>query len=324
MSTAAPNDIVLYNYDFSPYGKRITAYLALRGIDYAICTQPFTMPRPDLDLLNIHYRRIPILAIGKDIYFDTRLILRTLEALSTIPTPRLGATTGQDRFIEKLLDKYMIEGPVFSIVAGLVPVGMAAEPAFQKDRQGMLGRNWSKEELEEGRGECVTYVKNMFGFFESTILEDGRQWVLGGEGPKLADIEAIFMLDFATSMQLPPNISEKTFPRVFAWLERYRAAVEQAKSSSSQPATLDGQAAAKSILVSELGHPHVQVDRDDPASLDEGTEVEIYPGDWVTGHKDRGRLVGLTTDEVTIAVKSKGDVELRIHAPRTGFKIRKA
>lgn len=83
----------------------------------------------------------------------------------------------------------MIEGPVFSMIAGLVPVEVAAEPTFNKDRQGMLGRNWSKEELEEGKGECLNYVKNLFGFMESTIFEDGRKWVLGGEGPKLADIE---------------------------------------------------------------------------------------------------------------------------------------
>lgn len=125
-------------------------------------------------------------------------------------------------------------------------------------------------------------------------------------------------------MQPPPDVvSAKMFPKVFAWIDRYSASVEQAKSQSSQPATMDGQAAAKSILASELGHTHVQVDRGDPASLNEGEHVEMYPADWVTEHRDRGRLVGLTVDEVTIAVKSQGDVELRIHAPRTGFKIRK-
>jgi len=29
--------IVLYNYAFSPFGKRVEAYLALRGIEYALC-----------------------------------------------------------------------------------------------------------------------------------------------------------------------------------------------------------------------------------------------------------------------------------------------
>ena len=163
-------------------------------IDMLFQNQPFTMPRPDLAALNIHYRRIPILAIGRDIYLDTRLILSTLESLPNISSRRLGATKGNDKFVEKLLEKYMIEGPVFNMVAGLVPVEVAAEPTFNKDRQGMMGREWSKEEFEGGRGEFLNYVRNMFAFFEETVFEDGREWVLGSEGPMLADIEGEWYL----------------------------------------------------------------------------------------------------------------------------------
>ncbi|KAH7081390.1 hypothetical protein BKA63DRAFT_207414 [Paraphoma chrysanthemicola] len=319
----APNDIILYNYAFSPYGKRVSAYLALRGIDYALCEQPFTMPRPDLDLLPVTYRRIPILAIGRDIYLDTRLILRALESLPNVSSPRLGAMKPQDVFVEKLLERYMIEGPVFAQAAGLVPVDVAQNPTFLKDRQGMLGRNWSKQELEEGRGECLTYIRNLFDLFETSILADGREWMLGSEGPKLADIEGIFMLDFVSGMELPENlISAKTFPKTFAWLDRYRAAVDQAKTSGREPTTLDGQAAADRIHRSEFGLAKVSVAGDDPTGLREGIDVEVFTADWVTEHKDRGRLVGLASDEVTIAVKSKENVEIRIHAPRTGFKIK--
>ncbi|KAF2030913.1 hypothetical protein EK21DRAFT_100055 [Setomelanomma holmii] len=318
-----PNDIILYNYGFSPFGKRVSAYLALRGINYALCEQPFTMPRPDLALLPVHYRRIPILAIGRDIYLDTRLILRVLESLPDISPQRLGAIKPQDVFVEKLLERYMIEGPVFGQAAGLVPVDVAQDPNFNKDRQGMLGRNWSKEELDEGRGECLTYVRNLFNLFESTILADGRDWILGSEGPKLADIEGIFMLDFVTGLQLPENlISAKTFPRTFAWLDRYQAAVEKAKKSGPEPTALDGQAAADHIHRSEFGRAKVSVDGEDPTGLRDGANVEIFTADWVTEHKDRGRLVGLTADEVTIAVTSKENAVIRVHAPRTGFKIK--
>jgi hypothetical protein len=124
-------------------------------------------------------------------------------------------------------------------------------------------------------------------------------------------------------MELPQDIvSEQVFPKTFAWIERYHVTVDKAKSNMSQPRTLDGQAAAKHVHASSFGPSAVSVDRDDPASLSEGCRVEVYPADWVTEHRDRGRLVGLTHDEVTIAVKSKGDDEIRIHAPRTGFKIR--
>jgi glutathione S-transferase len=147
------------------------------------------MPRSDLALLPVHYRRIPILAIGRDVYLDTRLILRALESLPDVSAPRLGATKPQDVFVEKLLERYMIEGPVFSMAAGLVPVDVAQNPTFKKDRQGMLGKTWERKELEEGRGESLNYIRNMFEMLETTIFADGREWVLGGDAPKLADIE---------------------------------------------------------------------------------------------------------------------------------------
>lgn len=147
------------------------------------------MPRPDLAKLGVQYRRIPVLAIGRDVYVDTRLILRVLEELPGVEGARLGAATGAERFVEKLLERYMVEGPVFGMAAGLVPVDVAADPTFLADRQGMLGRSWSKEELEEGRGECLNYVRGLFDLFETTVLADGREWVLGSHGPKLADIE---------------------------------------------------------------------------------------------------------------------------------------
>lgn len=124
-------------------------------------------------------------------------------------------------------------------------------------------------------------------------------------------------------MQLPPElISEKHFPKVFTWLARYRAAREEAKASVPKPTTLDGRATADNILTADFAEPKVSVDEQDPLGLREGTEVELYPTDWITEHRDRGRLVGLGLDEVTIAVKSRGDVEFRVHAPRTGFKVR--
>jgi hypothetical protein len=135
---------------------------------------------------------------------------------------------------------------------------------------------------------------------------------------------AIFMLDFVAGMGLPQNlISEKIFPKTYAWFERYRAAVEKAKSSAPEPTTLDGEAAAKYIHASETGQSKLSVDENDPTGLREGSEIEVYGADWGTDYRDRGQLVGLSPDEVTIAVKSRAGAEIRIHAPRTGFKINK-
>ena len=66
------------------------------------------------------------------------------------------------------------------MAAGLVQVNVAQDPTFGKDRQGMLGRTWEQEELEERRGECLNYIRNLYRFFEETILADGRGhgWVM--------------------------------------------------------------------------------------------------------------------------------------------------
>jgi hypothetical protein len=131
------------------------------------------------------------------------------------------------------------------------------------------------------------------------------------------------MLDFAASLQLPEDfISAKLYPKVFAWFDRYRAAVDTAKSNAPDPTALDGEAAAAFVHSSGSASAHVSVDAKDPTGLKHGAEVEVYAADWGTEYRDRGRLVGLTPDEVTIAVRTKGNAEIRVHAPRTGFKIR--
>jgi hypothetical protein len=70
---------ILFCYDISIYSRKADYYLGLRGLKYFQCIQPPQMPRPDLQALGINYRKIPILAIGRDIYLDTRIIIETLE-----------------------------------------------------------------------------------------------------------------------------------------------------------------------------------------------------------------------------------------------------
>jgi glutathione S-transferase len=78
------------------------------------------MPRPDLEALNVAYRRIPLLSIGKDIFCDTRLILRKLESL--FPSGALGAEDPDQKAIQKLLERYTGDAGIFVSAAALIPV----------------------------------------------------------------------------------------------------------------------------------------------------------------------------------------------------------
>ncbi|KAF1354067.1 hypothetical protein EJ07DRAFT_66449, partial [Lizonia empirigonia] len=64
----------------SPYGQKIRAALAASGISFQRSDQPMVLPRPILEKLDITYRRIPLLTLGKDIYCNTLLIINKLQA----------------------------------------------------------------------------------------------------------------------------------------------------------------------------------------------------------------------------------------------------
>jgi len=263
------------------------------------------------------------MAIGRDIYCDTRLILRKLE--EKFPDGALGATTPEHVAIERLLERWMVEGPVFNRGVSLIPTSYPTmkDPTFTKDREQMTGRPWSKEELERGRPESIAYMKSCFGFFETTLLADGRDWILKTDKPTLADIEAIWVVDWLVSMKgsLPAEvISARQFPNVYAWIERFRAAVKAARSAVPKPTALKGPAAAKFILDAEFAESS-GVDANEPLGLTAGMEVEVYPTDSGFLNRDRGRLVALTQSEVTVASRSSEGREVRIHAPRTGFRV---
>lgn len=147
------------------------------------------MPRPDLQALGVKYRRIPLCAIGKDVYCDTRLILRKLEAL--FPEGALGATDPDLLAMQRLLEAWTIEAGVFVRGSQLIPSNtpIVKDEKFQKDREDFSGRKWSAEAIDANRPEALAAMKNAFTFVETTLLADGRDWVLKTPSPSLADIE---------------------------------------------------------------------------------------------------------------------------------------
>ncbi|KIW10333.1 hypothetical protein PV08_11295 [Exophiala spinifera] len=318
------NGIVLYHYSFSPFARRVLWYLTLRGIDYAECKQPATMPRPDLKALGVNYRRIPVMAIGRDIYCDTRIMLRKLEDL--FPDSPLRASTVEQKAIEKFLEIWTIEAGVFVRASQLIPTSMPLlnDPKFTKDREDFSGRSWNKEQIAANRPEALAAIRNGFKFLETTILADGRQWVLKTDRPTLADIEAIWPFDWLNGLKgaLPREfISEKQYPLVFAWIARFNKALQEAKAQAPKPTSLKGGAAVQRILTAAFAQSELGVDIGDPLGLQHGTEVEVFPTDSGTKHHDRGRLIGLNEDEVVLSIQTQGR-ELRLHYPRTGFRIK--
>ena len=99
-----------------------------------------TLPRPELsETMGITYRRIPILAIGRDIYADTSLIASTLErryppsaGYGTLFPQRRGGGLS-DTGMVKTLVMYYFDREVFPLAALSLPFQKFPE-AFVKDR----------------------------------------------------------------------------------------------------------------------------------------------------------------------------------------------
>ena len=85
---------------------------------------------------------------------------------------------------------------------------------------------------------------------------------------------------------------------------------------------MKGDAALKRILDASFAEKESTVDDQDPLGLKTRSVVEVWPIDSGIRHRDRGRLVGLTLDEVVLSVMSEAESkEIRIHFPRTNFRI---
>lgn len=116
--------------------------------------------------------------------------------------------------------------------------------------------------------------------------------------------------------------SSKTFPRTYAYIERFNALVKEKIKSHAKPIELKGEAAARVVLnASYVEQP--SVDELDPLRLSGGELVEVWPTDTGFNHRDTGKLVGLDRNQIVIERKAgDGTSDVRIHFPRTLFRVR--
>ena len=127
--------------------------------------------------------------MGRDIYCDTLLILEKLEEWYPAEKyPKISAENPTELALERLLEKWT-DVVVFRAAAAVIPssLDLMKDPQFQKDREELWGRKWTAEAQDALRAPALAEMRANFDFLETT-LGDGREWILGGSGPKLADI----------------------------------------------------------------------------------------------------------------------------------------
>jgi glutathione S-transferase len=292
------------------------------------------MPRPDVARLGVSYRRIPLLSVGRDVYLDTRLMLPKLESLFPAK-PRLGATAPDQQALTQLLQSLMVDAGLFARGVQLLPpdLPLLRDPAYFRDRGDFVGAPLSRDAMARARPEAVAAMQRAFALFEHGFLADGRTWILGTPAPGLADIEGVWVFHWVTGLPgaVPRHvISEESFPRVFAWVARFQAAVSEAKKQMGSPTKLQGDDALALVAGAAWGEEmEGKVDGNDSVvkaqGLKVGDVVTVYPTDTGSSHRDVGKLVAMDATEVVIEVRAKDEAgtAIRLHAPRHGFRVKK-
>ncbi|KAL0259272.1 hypothetical protein SLS55_006777 [Diplodia seriata] len=102
---------------------RMRSLLHLSDVKFQRVDQPVVLPRPDLQVLGITHRRIPVLAMGKDVYCDTAAMVNVVQR--KFHKVKAGAA---DKAFEAFATNF------FEQVIPAVPPKFS-NPSFRRDRE---------------------------------------------------------------------------------------------------------------------------------------------------------------------------------------------
>jgi glutathione S-transferase len=289
--------------EFSPYSQKVRHVLAGNGIPFRRSDQPVVLPRPILDRLDITYRRIPILAIGKDVYADSARIIEEVQqrhgALAQSPADKAYEVFGAH---------------VFATALHAIP-GAVVTPEFKKDRATIFPA-LLRPDFDELRPSGLAAMRALYRVVEDEFLgASPGPFVGGAEKYALADVHVGWVVQWALrviGLEKEAGFGREDLPRVYKWIERF-----------PQPRFEDvGQEDVwETVLNAEYSAEEIGVDEGDSLGIKKGTVVSVENVDTTPGaHPQNGKLVGLNGKEVVVELKNG----IRLHFPRVGYLVKEA
>jgi len=134
---ADARSLILHHYSDSPFSEKVRLALALKNLKWCSVEIPVIMPRPDLMPLTGGYRRTPVMQIGADVYCDTALILRELDARYPIQPLALPGHEGLTAMVGSWTDTRWFQTSV-GVIFGAI--GDAVPESFKQERAELSGR----------------------------------------------------------------------------------------------------------------------------------------------------------------------------------------
>jgi glutathione S-transferase len=207
--------IILHQYDISPSAGKVRTVLGIKQVSWYACSQPAYMPKDELIALTGGYRRIPVLQIGADLYFDTGLIIAELDRRFPEPSVLSGSGPGIGIGLSHWTDAVLMS------IAGLLYGGdRDSSPDYRADRSALLGVNFDVEAMERAWTVNSEKLRFHLALLEQQ-LADGRVFLTGG-APDLIDASFYALVEYMHCGKGKTAALLNDFPGIAPWAERMR------------------------------------------------------------------------------------------------------
>jgi glutathione S-transferase len=282
--------------------------LGIKRLPWGSVQIPMIMPKPDLTALTGGYRKTPVLQVGADVYCDTQLIARELEARFPHPSLCPSGDAGLGFALGTWADRFFEPG------AGLSMSGNADLPEdLLRDRREFFS-HMDFASFGARRPHLAAQVVAYATLVEDQ-LSDGRAYLTGAQ-PALADATVYYV--FWMLGGFVPALAERlaSLRRVDAWQQRVRALGHGERTEVS---------AEDALAIARSSTPDAArgVASDDISGVRAGQRVTVTPDDYGKVPV-AGELVGLDASRVSVRRHDERAGEVVVHFPRIGYVVEAA
>ena len=215
--TTDANALILHQYEISPFSEKVRVMLGVKGLAWRACDQPVIMPKPEMVRLTGGYRRIPVLQVGADLWFDSLYIIEELDRRSPRPPAFPGSGLGLASAFATWSD-----GELFMTVVGLLFGGdWKADEAFAKDRSELMGAPFDAARMAAAAPALSGKLRQLLAPLE-VQLADGRAF-LTGDRPDAVDAAVFCQIAFIRWGRGGAVALVEECPGLLAWEKRVRA-----------------------------------------------------------------------------------------------------
>ena len=307
------SELILHHYDASPFAEKARLMLGFKQLSWRSVEIPRIMPKPDLTALTGGYRKTPVLQVGADIYCDTALIARRLEAEKATPSlfPEgqefVAASFAQwaDAVVFQHAVTLVFQPESIAVRMGKLPP--AAQQAFVADRAALFAGG-SASRLPAAQAKLQWPVL-MARLQQQLVREEGD--FLCGE-PSIADFAMAHPLWFLKGTHVTAPLVDD-YPEVAAWLGRVLGFGHGAHSPLSSE---------EAIAIAREAQPAPLPDEDFSQALgfQVGQQVSVAATDYGVDPV-QGELLCVSAEAIILRRQDERAGTLHVHFPRLGFAL---